>query len=420
MVDCVVVGAGSAGIATSTALLEAGIEHVVLERGEVAHTWSTQRWDAFALNTPGSMNALLGAVAPGEYSTRQETVDLLTARAADLPVRTHTRVTALQAVADGFRVATPDDEISAATVVVASGPKNVALLPALAADLPPHVTSLHAGAYRNAAALPEGPVLVVGGGQSGAQIAHDLVRSGRTVWFSTSRVGRYRARYRGRALLDWQVDAGYWDQAFAELADPASARVATPLIGPDGEDLGLPLLSRLGVRLLGRLTSVTGARLGFAGGVEASIAYADEVALEMERIADDYIAARGIDVEAPAPDPGRGPVDVEPRPVLDLDAEGVATVIWCTGFGGDFSWLPASVLDARGWPVLEGGAAAGLPGLRFAGLPWLTSRSSSILYGLPRDARVATDGVTEALRSRPARSTLSGREGRATVAGPGS
>ncbi len=404
-VECVVVGAGSAGIATSRALLDAGVEHVVLERGEVGHTWSTQRWEAFALNTPGSMNALLGDVAPDEYSTREETVDRLTARAADLPVRTHTPVTAVLTDGDGYRVVTPDEEIATPTVVVASGPKNVALLPALAADLPPHVTSLHAGAYRNASALPAGPVLVVGGGQSGAQIAQDLVRSGRSVFFSTSRVGRYRAHYRGRALLDWHVDAGYWDQSLADLADPASARVATPLIGPDGQDLGLPMLARQGVDLVGRLTGMTGARLSFAGGVEESIAYADQVALDMERVADDYIAATGLDVEPPAPDPGRGPVDVPPRPMLDLDAEGIATVIWCTGFGGDFSWLPESVLDARGWPVLEEGAAAARPGLRFAGLPWETSRSSSILYGLPRDARVATDGVTQVLRStgpRPA------------------
>ncbi|MEO7235224.1 MAG: NAD(P)-binding domain-containing protein [Lapillicoccus sp.] len=399
-VDCVVVGAGTAGITTSRALRDAGVEHVVLERGEVGHTWSTQRWDAFALNTPGSMNGLLGDVAPDEYSTRNETVDLLTARAADLPVRTHTPVTAVHDDGDAFRVTTPDDEITARTVVVASGPKNRPLLPALAADLPPHVTALHAAAYRTAAALPEGPVLVVGGGQSGAQIAHDLVRSGRQVFFSTSRVGRYRAHYRGRALLDWHVDSGFWDQTLADLADPASARVATPLIGPDGQDLGLPLLARLGVQLLGRLTSVTGARLGFAGDVEETVRYADEVALDMEQLADDYIAVRRLDVEPAVPDPGRGPVPVTDRPVLDLDAEGIGTVIWCTGFGGDFSWLPPHVLDARGWPLLDTGAAAGIPGLRFVGLPWQTTRSSTILYGLPTDARVAVDGVTGVLRSR--------------------
>ncbi len=405
-VDCVVVGAGTAGVTASRALRDAGVEHVVLERGEVGHTWSTQRWDAFALNTPGSMNGLLGDVAPDEYSTRQETVDRLTARAADLPVRTHTPVTSLQVDGEAFRVTTPDDEITTRTVVVASGPKNRPLLPALSADLPPHVTSLHAAEYRSAAALPAGPVLVVGGGQSGAQIAHDLVGSGREVWFSTSRVGRYRAHYRGRALLDWHVDSGFWDQKLTDLADPASARVATPLIGPDGQDLGLPLLGRLGVQLLGRLTGVTGARLHFTGDVEETVRYADQVALDMELLADEYIAARGLDVEPAVPDPGRGPVAVADRPVLDLDAEGIATVIWCTGFGGDFSWLPSPVLDARGWPVLESGAAAGHPGLRFVGMPWQTTRSSTILYGLPADARVAVDGVTQVLRSvgpRPAR-----------------
>ena len=204
--------------------------------------------------------------------------------------------------------------------MVASGPKNVPLVPEMAANLAPHVTAMNADDYRNPAALPEGAVLVVGGGQSGGQIAEDLVVGGRTVWWSTSRIGRYRARYRGRALLDWHVDAGFWATPPEAVPDPADKRAATPLIASNGRDLGIPKLGRMGVNLLGRLAEVDGTRLGFTGEVNEFVAFGDEVAGTLEKIADDYIAAAGLDAPPAEPDDGRGPVDTpraavrRPRP----------------------------------------------------------------------------------------------------------
>jgi len=395
--ECVVVGAGAAGVATSRALAEAGVEHVVLERGEVGNTWSTQRWDSFRLNTPGLMNAVLGELAPESYPTRAETIALLHERAAGLPVRTGTTVTAVRADGDGFAVRTGDEELHTRAVVVASGPKNRPLLPAMAARLAPHLTAMHTADYRNPAALPEGGVLVVGGGQSGAQIAEDLALAGRTVWLATSRIGRYRARYRGRALLAWHVDCGWWATRPEDLPDPAAMRMATPLIASGGRPLGLPALHRMGVRLLGRLADVDGTRLSLTGSVADHVAFGDQLARDLDRVADDYIAAKGIDAPPPEDDDGRGPVDVPDVPELDLDAAGISTVLWCTGFGADYSWLPASVLDPRGWPVLHGGAADGVPALRFVGLPWQSTRASAILHGMPLDVRRAVDGVTAAL-----------------------
>jgi putative flavoprotein involved in K+ transport len=399
--ECVVVGAGPAGVTTSRALAEAGVNHVVLERGDIGNTWATQRWDAFRLNTPGSMNALLGNVGPHEYSSRDETVALLKARATGLPIRTGTTVTVVHRVGDTLRVTTADEELETRTLVVASGPKNVPLVPEMAANLAPHLNAINADDYRNASALPEGAVLVVGGGQSGGQIAEDLALGGRTVWWSTSRIGRYRARYRGRALLDWHVDAGWWATPPEAVPDPAAKRAATPLIASNGHDLGIPKLGRMGVNLLGRLAEVDESRLGFAGDVNAFVAYGDEVAGTLETIADDYIAAAGLDAPPASPDDGRGPVDAPARPSLDLDREGITTVIWSTGFGGDYRWLGELDNDAYGFPLLDpSGAALGDPAVRFVGMPWQSTRASAILHGMPLDVRRAVDGVTDQLASR--------------------
>jgi putative flavoprotein involved in K+ transport len=396
--ECVVVGAGAAGLGTSRALAEAGVEHVVLERGRVGNTWATQRWDSFRLNTPGSMNGVLGPVEPQDYATKDQTVALLESCANALPVRTRTTVTSVRRVGDVLRVSTTDDELETRTLVVASGPKNVPLVPAMAAALAPHITALNADCYRRPAALPDGAVLVVGGGQSGAQIAEDLVQAGRDVWWSTTRIGRYRARYRGRALLEWHVDAGWWATPPEALPDPAMLRTATPLIASNGRDLGIPKLGRMGVNLLARLATVDGTRLGFVGDVNEFAAFGDTVALELEEIVDDFLVAARIDAPPAEPDEGRGPVDAPSRPSVDLEREGISTVIWCTGFGGDYAWLDDVAQDAYGLPVLDSaGAAATDPAVRFVGVPWQSTRASAILYGIPFDVRRAVDGVTAVL-----------------------
>ena len=391
--DCVVVGAGAAGVATSRALSSAGVEHVVLERGDIGHSWATQRWDTFRLNTPGWMNPVLGRLEPGDYSTRDETVALLQSRAAGLPVRTRAQVTELAQRRELLVVRTPDDELVARTVVVASGAKNRPRPPAHAAYLAPHLTSMHVADYRTAPALPQGGVLVVGGGQSGAQVADDLGRAGRSVWFSTSRVGRYPAHYRGRELLAWHVDAGWWAQRADQLADPDDQWLATPLLASNGRDIGLPALARSGVTLLGRLASVDGTRIELSGAVSDYVTYADHVADGLQRIVDDYIVAAGVDAPPPTNDDGRGPLDVPSPPTLDLDAAGISTVLWCTGFGPDLAWLPGAVLGSRGLPVLDGPAAVGLPSLSFVGMPWQSTRASAILHGMPLDVQRAVTQV---------------------------
>ncbi len=386
------VGAGPAGVAMSRCLADRGVEHLVLERGEIGDTWATQRWDGFRLNTPAWMNGLLGDLPDGSFPGRDEVVVRLRASAAGLPVRTRSPVLSVRRRGDGFAVQTPDQEHLADAVVVASGGLNVPRTPSLAGALPSDVVQLHVAHYRSAADLPAGAVLVVGSGQSGSQVAEDLVQAGRRVLLSTSRVGRYRWRYRGRELLGWLVDAGYWAQRPQDLPDRAVVRLPQPIIGSGGRSLGLPALARAGVVLLGRLQGVDGPLLSFDGSVAEHVAHGDEVAARLEGLADAWIAAARIDAPDAEPDPGRGPVPATGATTVDLVAEQVGTVIWCTGFGADLSWLEVPVLDRTGTPVHTDGATA-VPGLHVLGLPWLTCRQSGILHGMPGDAARTADAL---------------------------
>jgi putative flavoprotein involved in K+ transport len=318
-------------------------------------------------------------------------VQLLGERATSLPVRTHTPVVGVDHEGDGFVVRTPDEQIQAASVVLASGFLNVPRLPAQARLLTSRVLQLHTGDYRNPGQLPEGAVLIVGSGQSGCQIAEDLVLAGRRVYLSTSSVGRWPWTYRGRELMGWMVDAGFWDQRPQDLADPAETRAPTPVVASGGRSLDLPLLARLGVTLLGHVTSVDGEKVTVDGSVAEHVRFGDQVAGRLTGMADDYIAQQGID--APEPEPNRDPGSLSAAATtLDLAAADVTTVLWCTGFSGDLSWVRLPVLDDAGRPRNDR-CRSPVPGLWFLGAPWLTRRRSGILHGMPTDAAEVADGV---------------------------
>jgi putative flavoprotein involved in K+ transport len=395
--SCVVVGAGAAGLEVSRALAGTGVEHVVLERRDVADTWRSQRWDSFRLNTPGWMNTTLGTVEPTSYCYRDEVVQLLADRAAALPVRTHSPVVGLDHDGSQFVVRTPEEEFHAATVVLASGLQNVAKTPTQSNQIARRLFQIHASEYRNATQLPEGAVLVVGSAQSGCQIAEDLALAGRSVFLSTSRVGQYPWIHRGAQLVGWLVDCGFWDQRPEDLADPADARAANPVVGSGGHSLNLHILAGLGVTLLGRFEAGHGEHVAFGGSVAENVAFADTVAARLQQLADDFIAREGIEAPEAEPDLDAGP----PEPVttiteLDLAAADISTVIWCTGFRGDLSWVQLPVLDDVG-QVRHDRCASPVAGLWFAGFPWLTRRRSGILHGFPVDADEVVAGVVRHL-----------------------
>ncbi len=293
---------------------------------------------------------------------------------------------------------TDGGDTNAYSVVIAAGDENVPRIPALARQFADRVAQYHAADYTAAEELPAGGVLVVGSAQSGCQIAADLRESGRQVVLATSAVGRVPVRYRGRAAIDWLVTSGFFDQRVQDLSDPAMTHSANPILAP-GYSLSLQTLARRGVTLAGRLVAVDGERVTFDDSANANVAAGDAFAAQARRMVDDAIERGGLTAAPAEPDDADGPVDVDPPTRLDLGgADDIGSVVWCTGFTGDFAWLDPDLLDARGRPRHDN-AAAPAPGLWYLGLRWLIRRGSGTLFGLPGDAATVADGVNAHLRN---------------------
>ena len=395
--DAAVIGAGWAGLGVSYMLGKAGLSHRVLERGRIAETWLTQRWDSFYLNTPK-----LVAVMPGDryegpdpegFYTRDEFVSLLEdyARRYRLPVATSTPVTALNrdGKAGVYRLTTPAGELMARAVVIASGSLNRARRPEAARALAPGLMQIDTSVYRSPGALPAGAVLVVGSAQSGGQIAEDLALAGRAVFLSTGRTGRKPRRYRGRDVLLWERDSGQYDIPRKEFVGPDGRIAARPLLGAR-HTISLQSLSAQGVVLLGRFTGIVGGRLTFADDVCENIRLGDETAAKTRLRIDDHIARHGLDAPLAADDPAETVAPQLPNPpILSLDPgeHHVSTVIWCTGFEGDYSFVQVpGVLNARGQPLEQEGLTDA-PGIYFAAVDFSSTRKSGLIMGIAEEAQ---------------------------------
>jgi putative flavoprotein involved in K+ transport len=398
-IDCVVVGAGPAGLAASAALTAHQVEHVVLERGRVGEIWRTQRWDSFRLNTPGWMNQVLGEQPRDTFATGAEVVQRLEKVAADAPVRAGIGVARIAPDGGGYALETGGGTLHASTVVVATGDQNVPLVPALARLLPDQVAQCHTADYRGPGALPAGAVLVVGSAQSGCQIAEDLLAAGRRVVLATSPAGRFAWWHRGGDTIEWLVEAGFFDQRPRDLPDPSVMRAAQPIVASGGRSLSLQALARAGATLVGRPVAVAGERVTFDDSAAANVAAGDAFAAKVRGMIDELIAGRGLDAPPYEPDDTEAPVGLDPPQVLDLRATEIGSVVWCTGFTGDFSFLHPALLDGEGLPRHQD-TAAPAPGLWYVGLKWLVRRASGILHGFPGDAATVAAAVRAHLETK--------------------
>ncbi|WP_369693200.1 flavin-containing monooxygenase [Arthrobacter sp. DNA4] len=399
VIDCVVVGAGPAGLAASSLLSEFGIEHVVLERARPGETWRTQRWDSLHVNNPAFMNAMLGDQEPDTYLSRQEVVQRLEELASKAPVFAGIDVVGLARHNGRWLLRTSDGELQARSIVVASGGENVPRVPALAGRLPVRVIQCHAATYRNPGDLPEGAVLVVGSAQSGTQITEDLLAAGRRVWLATCPVGRASAKYRGGDMARWLDEAGFFEHRPEDLPDPRVVRAVPGLLAPRGHDMSLQLLSKAGATLTGRLVAVQGETLAFDDSTAANIAYGDRSAASIRSLIDAHIQAHGLDVPEAEPDPAEPAIDIDPPRQLRLASAGISSVIWCTGYKGAFHWLGEDLTDSAGAPLRQGPTSPA-PGIWFIGLRWLIRRTSGNFMGFPRDAEVIANQVRSFLAAR--------------------
>jgi putative flavoprotein involved in K+ transport len=380
----------------SACLAERGIDHVVLECGEIANSWRTERWDSLRLLTPNWQSRLPGfddqSDDPNGFRTMPEVIALIDdyARAIAAPVQTRTRVTAVRRTDAGYLVRTDRGDWHSRTVVLASGACNIPCVPKLAAALPPAIRTLTPSAYRNPDQLEEGGVLVVGASASGVQLADEIQRSGRPVTLAVGEHIRAPRTYRGRDIQWWMDVTGVHDQRYDEVDDIERARrvPSLQLIGsPERRTLDLNALSDEGVRLVGRLAGVSDGRLQFSGSLANQCALSDLKLGRLLDAIDQWATETGLDGEVEPPY-RPAPTRVDPSPVLSLDLarSGIRTIIWATGFHPDHSWLEVPVLDRKGRLRHDGGIVPS-PGMYVMGLQFLRRRKSALIDGAGDDAR---------------------------------
>lgn len=410
--DVVVIGAGHSGLAMSGWLSVHGIEHVVLERGEIANSWRHERWDSLRLLTPNWQSRLpdyrYRGDEPDGFMSMPEVIQFITryARFINAPVRTGITVRSVSEADDGFLVSTDARNWHCRAVVMASGAHGIANLPAVAASLPASVQSLTAKEYRNPAQIESDDVLVVGASATGLQIADELRAAGRTVTISVGEHIRMPRVYRGRDVQWWLNAAGILDQRFDEVDDLVRARrVPSPqLVGSyDRATLDLNALRDRGVSMVGRLAGLDGHKAHFSGSLRNECAMAD---LKLARMLDNFdalalrstSAARGRSERLAATR-----VDEAPRLHLNLAKERIGTVVWATGFRPDFSWLQAPVFDHKG-RLRHHGGIVDLPGLYVLGLNFMRRRKSSFIHGAEDDVRELGHHLVRWLKAPASRS----------------
>ena len=394
----VVVGAGHCGLAVSRRLTERSIDHVLIERGDVANSWRTQRWDSLRLLTPNWQSRLPGysyqshgGADPDGYMSMPEVIEFITdyARLIDAPVRTGTTVTSIRSAGDGYVVDTDRGRWECKTVVLATGGFNVAKVPELGGAPPAGVTALSAFEYRNPAGLAPGGVLVVGASATGVQIAEEVHRSGRPVTVAVGEHVRMPRLYRGRDILWWMERSGLFDERYDEVDDVVRVR-KTPspqLVGtPERATLDLNALTDEGVKLVGRLAALRGAEALLSGSLANKCELAD---LKLGRLLDtfdEWATERQLDSVGP---PERfAPTRVPASPPLSLDLERgeIRTIIWATGFKPEYRWLDVGVIDRKGQIRHDGGVVTESPGMYVIGLNFLRRRKSSFILGAGDDS----------------------------------
>ena len=400
----VIIGGGQAGLSVSRELAQAGVGHVVLERGRVGQSWRG-RWDSFCLVTPNWSVQLPGHAYDGPdpdgFMLRDALVSHLEryATAIDAPVREGVEVRSVRPQPDGsFALATSAGDIVTSAVVLCTGAYQRAHRPAGAATLPADLMQIDVADYRNPGQLPEGGVLVVGSGQSGCQIAEELDRSGRDVLLACGRAGWAPRRLGGRDLFWWLHAAGDLDDRLDELPSPA-ARLAANVqaSGRDGgHDLHFRTLQRAGVTLLGHFRGADGSQGRFAPDLAESVRFGDERNAKIMEGFQKAAARLGLpELEIPEPEP----IELDTPELVDLS--GLGAVVFAGGFRPDYgSWVHCpGAFDGLGFPVHEEGASTVVPGLYFVGVHYLRKRKSSLLIGVGEDAGIVAAQIAERQRA---------------------
>jgi putative flavoprotein involved in K+ transport len=404
VLDVIVIGAGHAGLSISYYLKENHYDHLVFEQGKIGNSWSRQRWDSFKLNTPNKFNLL-----PSQESIFLDDEGFCTAseflssldeyiRKYQLPVHEGSKVLSVEKLSGSgdFSVLVSNNGMvgyyKCKQIVVASGIQNIKNVPSFSKNISQGVLQLHTSEYRNPASLPDGAVIVVGSAQSGVQIAEDLLAGGRKVFISTSRVGRFPRRYRGKDIVEWLSITGFFDMKTTDVSDPGILSMRQPQIsttGLNGHTLSLQSLAQNGAVILGKIENADAGTIYLQPNAADHVRFADESSMKTKKMIDEFIQKTGLTAPQPEEDPDDHPDKdascASSLPSLNLSENNITTIIWATGFTGDFSYLKFPVLNNFGIVQHYNGISE-IAGIYFLGLPWLRKRNSGIIMGIKEDA----------------------------------
>ncbi len=404
--DTLVIGAGQAGLAASEHLRNNGVEHIVLEKDRIAEKWRTGRWDSLVANGPAWHDAFPTMdfkTHPDAFASKDEVTEYFEdfAKQINAPVRCGIEVLKAEKKNDGagFVISTSEGSLEAANIISATGPfQHPVIPPVIPGDASIH--QIHSNSYFNPQQLPDGAVLVVGSGSSGSQIADELLQVGREVYLSVGPHERPPRSYRGRDFVWWLGVLGKWDLA---TVDPDTAHVTIAVSGANGgKTIDFREFAARGMQLVGMTQQYENGVLNFSDDLAGNVAYGDASLLNMLAEADEYIQRNGLDF--PMEEEAKIITDdpeclVKPIRQLNLQESGINSVIWATGYRSDFDWLKADVFDADGKPVHQRGVTEE-PGIYFLGLPWLSRRGSSFIWGVWHDAKYIADHITTQQRYR--------------------
>ena len=390
-IGTLVIGAGQAGVAMSEHLGSRGLPHLVLEKNRIAESWRTARWDSLVANGPAwhdrFPNMTFAGIDPDAFPHHDAVAEYFEAYVAqnNSPVRCGVTVTSVERQGDGFRVETSQGVIEAKNVVAATGAFQKPIIPPVV-PATSGLHQLHSHGYKNPGQLPEGGVLVVGAGSSGVQIAEELLRAGRKVWLSVGPHDRPPRRYRGKDFVWWLGQLGIWDMT---TPAPGTEHVTIAVSGANGGNtVDFRQLAAAGMTLVGMTQSFKDGVMQFAPDVAQNVAMGDANYLGLLAQADAHVAKHGLDLpeEPEAHLIGQDPACLtHPLTALDLAKEGITTILWATGYALDFNWIREDIFDERGRPQHKNGVSP-VPGLYFLGLPWLSRRGSSFIWGVWHDA----------------------------------
>jgi putative flavoprotein involved in K+ transport len=401
-IETVVIGAGQAGLSTSYALKQQGREHIILDKaGSPGNSWRSERWDSFTFVSPNWTFKLPGGEYDGPdpdgFMTRAELISRFDRHVEkhQLPVAYNSQVTSVLPVDGGdFLVQTQDKEYRARNVVAANGWFQVGKIPPYSDKIPPSILQFHTSKYRNPQSIPPGAVLVIGSGQSGAQISEELFQSGRKVYLATGVAPHSPRRYRGKDIFHWIYDSGFANQTFEQLRFAGRDFVAPMVSGKDGgHALNLHMFYREGVILLGHARDCVDGKLILAPDLKENLGKADQAQKMILRKFDDYIQRAGVNAppeDLPAMMDGYKAPEIT---TLDLQAEGISTIIWACGYSYDASMFKFPVLNQFGLPDAPSGASSTYPGLYFVGFPFLPTLDSGFFTGIAKNTALVVDGV---------------------------